>query len=148
MIEFDDSRWPLWVVTFRDIPFRAGVERFLANSDLMFERKEPFAWLIHSAHSKSIPHQHRARYAEWIKDNHVQLSKYCVGACFVVPTVIGRLAMRSIFLLQPPPCPHAVMRDVDAGRTWCFGQLEVKGLLGQASVRESTKPLLKPVDPS
>ncbi|OIP42390.1 MAG: hypothetical protein AUK47_04585 [Deltaproteobacteria bacterium CG2_30_63_29] len=137
MIEFDDSHWPLWVVTFRDLPPRSGVERFLANADVIFERQEPFAWLLHSVHTKAIPHQHRARYAEWIKDNHALLSKYCLGAGFVVPTVIGRLAMRSIFLLQPPPCPHAVMREIDAGRTWCLGRLDANGLL-DVSLREET----------
>lgn len=61
--------------------------------------------------------------AAWLEDNRELMETYCVGTVYIIPNIIIRNVLRTIFAFQPQPVPYKVVSNPVDAEEWMEDQL-------------------------
>lgn len=123
-IEFDESRLPLMVVTYRGTASTVEFEAFLDRLGGCLVRGQRYALLFDASSAGAPPALQRRRMAEWTASHRGDLTRLCVGTAFVITSTLIHGALTAILWLQPLPYPHVVVASRREGEAWCRRQLD------------------------
>ena len=127
-IEFDDSRWPLVVVTFRgeitDAEFNAYLKALERNLERCEKSRVKTAILFDTENGGASNAAQRKAQSEWIKKHFQHSAKWCVGYAFAIPSAIVRGMLQAIFWLSPMPSEHIVVKTRAEAELWLSSRLE------------------------
>ena len=116
---FNRSAFPLIVVSFtgeNETPdnFKEYLNGLLKN----YEAKKPFS-LVFDATKASTPNiKYQKLQAMWMKEHDSLVKEYCRCVAYVVPSVLLRGVLKTIFRLQKNPVPFKVFSNLDDAKNW------------------------------
>lgn len=126
-MQFDESRWPVVVMTVDRAMSDAEFDEYLQRlTDAI--RRGPIATVIDS-HGSAVPSfDQQRRQAQWMNDTRELIASKSLGNAFVVRSAPIRFTLSAIFLLAKMPCPYTVVESTEAAIDWCERQLERGGV--------------------
>lgn len=122
-IELDLSQQPVVFTKFDGEQTLEELERYIADMDAVFARKQPYysvTWLKRYARD---PQQIR-RTAAWFKDREQVIRQLCIATSMISTSPALRFALSTLFLIRPMYGPYTVCGSFDEALT--FGQTEFK----------------------
>jgi len=127
-IQFDDTRFPLVVVTFNGTATDAEFSDYLARMSELVSRKQKNVTVFDARSSGVVPAIQRKRQADWIAANRQGLKEYSCGSAFVISSAVVRGALTAILWLQPIPVSHIVLGSVEEAERWAMQRLVTEGV--------------------
>jgi hypothetical protein len=122
-IIFDDSRFPLVVVTFPAEYTADQVAGMLARTVALLRMRQPFV-LITDMRQVGIPSaEHDALVRKMIDQNRDALRRYCLGSVNIIANPILRTMARAMALAIKTPFPVASMASVEESMAWAESKL-------------------------
>jgi hypothetical protein len=118
-IEVDLTQEPVVFTKFDGEQTFVELERYIADMDAVFARKQPYfsvTWLKRYARD---PQQIR-RTAAWFKDREPQIRALCVATTIISTSAALRFALSTLFLIRPMHGPYTVCSTFD--EAMAFGQ--------------------------
>lgn len=122
-IRFDETRFPIVVVTFAGTATDAEFHAYLAAMSRMIRKKQVTATILDASEAGSTPAVQRRLQAEWLKINAELLRVYSAGTAFVITSPLVRGALTAILWVQPMPSPHTVVGTLGQAEAWAKKQL-------------------------
>ncbi len=129
MVRFDDSLWPLLIVTFEGPHTDAQFEEYLERHAGYLRRGEKYVALMDAQNAASPSLPQRKRQADWIRKHEDAIQAQQLGAVFVITSPLIRMALNVIYTMRPPPYPYAVVGDLNAAREWSAETFRKAGLV-------------------
>ncbi|GHN00567.1 hypothetical protein WSM22_20560 [Cytophagales bacterium WSM2-2] len=132
-ILFDDSKWPLLIVTHPSEP--ADKEQtliYLEKLNTYFERKEKFIAVFDVSGTKPPTAEHRFMVATWIKAKRDKIKPYLLGTAYVMPGLIQRLVLMTFLKLMDTTEiiePVEVFNSMDRAQAWANERMGATVLL-------------------
>lgn len=131
-ISFDDSLWPLLVVTFPRVLDAHHQERYLARVKTYLARGERYVSVLDTRPLKTMTAEHRQRQADFIKEHEALFRRYSLGAVGIVTSPLVALGARVLIHLKPMPTPYYVASSFPAAVAWAAERLDSAALHGAA----------------
>ncbi|WNG46120.1 hypothetical protein F0U60_19875 [Archangium minus] len=127
MISFDDSLWPLLLVSFEGESSDEEFTYHLQRMDEYLQRQEKYVCIYDATKMKSSPMSHRQLQVEWLQKNDAALRQWMLGTGFVITSPLARLAMTVISTLNKPPCPNTSVATLQQALTWAADRFRDEG---------------------
>ena len=123
-IEIDRSQASLVVVRFLRGPTDDEFRQYLTDYVQVLEAEPRFGAVFAAAPAMPMtpPRQVRLQ-ARFMKDYREQIERRVVGIAFSLPIPLMRGVLRAVLMLQPIPCPHAVVGTEAEGVAWVKARL-------------------------
>lgn len=122
-IELSAQRWPLLYIESVGVPADTAFAQFLRDYKRQLDRRAPFAVVLDARKSGNTPASQRNAMTNWMRENSGMLSTYCLGVAFAIDSVLVRMILREMLLVQPMPMPHVVFATVEEAERWCRERL-------------------------
>ena len=126
-IQFDQSRWPLVVVTHHgaatDEEFDAYLVKLKQNLDRAVREKMKTVLIFDATHAGNSSAKQRQKQAAWMKQHEAPSRLHSAGYAFVIPSTIIRGALTAILWLSPMPAPYVVVATLAEAQSWCLKML-------------------------
>ena len=120
--EFDESRWPLVLTTWRGSPSDEEFSSMLSRVDGWLGRGQRFGLLIDARGGGGFSPEQRREVIAHMKRNSERTARLLIQA-----TVIDNLVQRTLFygmnLLFPNPFPSKVFAELEPARAWLLERL-------------------------
>jgi hypothetical protein len=129
VVSFDDSLWPLLVVTFTGTTSDQEFEAYLEKMSAYLQRGDKYVCIYDSTEMKDSPMVHRQRQLEWLKANDALLRQRMIGTGFIIVSPMIRLAMSVINQLNKPPCPSNAVGNMKAALEWAAERFRAENLM-------------------
>jgi hypothetical protein len=129
--QFDRSRWPVVVVALNGKPADPDVEQYLAELDQLLREDERGVLVVDTSRAELPTPEQRRRIGEWMRAHKAALAARGLGCVFVLPSGLFRFVLSSIFLIQRPPMPYAVVATLDEALAWARAQIRTVGARGR-----------------
>jgi hypothetical protein len=123
-IEIDRSQNLLVVVRFNRGPTDDEFRQYLADYTLVLE-KEPRlgAVFVTTPDMPMTPPRHVRLQAQFMKQYRELIEQRVIGIAFSLPSPLMRGVLRGVLMIQPIPCPHAVVGTEAEGVAWVKARL-------------------------
>jgi hypothetical protein len=123
-VEIDRSQRLLVIVRFHRGPTDREFEQYLSDYRAVLESDRRFGAVYVTAPSMPLtpPRQVRLQ-AGFMKEHRTLMEQRVVGVAFALPSPLMRGVLRGILMLQPMPCPHAVVTTEAEGVSWVRARL-------------------------
>ena len=125
---FDDSRFPLVVVTFSGSLGDDDFEAYLARMSGLLARRSKNVTLLDARAADSPSARQRAKQADWLKANRETLQQYSLGTVFVISSAMVRGALTAILWMSPMPAGHTVVGTLEEGEHWAYERMVAAGV--------------------
>jgi hypothetical protein len=128
---FDETAWPLIVVTCPDYVADGTVASLVAFFEGTFERKERFALVIDTLLVKGVPGAGwRKDITAWSRDARTQENekKYNAGSAIVLSSGLVRGIFVALGWMWKPASPITTAATLREGVDWCCEQLSRGGV--------------------
>lgn len=126
---FDSSRWPLVKVTFAaHEPSMAEFDEYLNKMQSIYENTTPFVLVLDAAKSKYLSSELRIKQGNWLKKNDKLIKDNCLGMAYYIPSMMVRIILNGIFLIQKPACPYVITSTLQEAEAWARKQQELVSL--------------------
>jgi hypothetical protein len=122
-IELDLSQPPVVFTQFDGEQTIEELERFIADMEAVFERRQPYfsvTWMKRYARST----EQLRRTAKWLKDREPVIRELCVATTIIATSSAFRFALSALFLIRPMYGPYTVCGSFD--EAMAFGQAEFR----------------------
>ena len=136
VIEVSLQHWPIVMSMFTGPPSIKDVKHYLARADNGLARKEPFTLILDGMKINSLGAQQRKLFGDWLRTRKEDLEKYCLGQSYIMQSIIQRMILRSVFMIQKPPMPYEISPSIDASLAWCIGQFDGANVYLSDAIRE------------
>jgi hypothetical protein len=128
-ITCDEGQRPLVTIAFEGAVSDEVFEtQYLSLLQRLVRRDEKRVILFDSRKSGTASAKQRQLQAQWMRNNKAQTKANTLGCVFVLDSVFSRGALTAILWLQPMPCPHAVVSNMDAALEKASQWLAAEGL--------------------
>ena len=121
-ILFDESRFPLVIATFREVPTSEEFETFVARLDALLARGR-HACILDATQAGPLPAVLRRRQAEWNAQRTLIVIRRSAGVAIVVTNPLVRGTVTAINWLHPPPYPLKLVATRAEAEAWCVERL-------------------------
>ena len=128
MLEVDDSRFPLLVMSFSGSFGTNEVAGFEAEMEKQIARQLPYGILISSTKLPMPELNVIRRLGDWTRDNSDDVARYALCTGIHLPSALLRGAISFLNSISPPPSPQRVFRDIDAAEAWVIEHLAGAGV--------------------
>ncbi len=126
-IQFDQSRWPLVVVTHHGAPtdeeFDAYLLKLKENLDRAVRERMKTVLIFDATHASGSSAKQRQKQAAWMKQHEAPSRLHSAGYAFVIPSTVVRGALTAILWLSPMPAPYVVVATLGEAESFCFKML-------------------------
>lgn len=113
---------------------------FLAATGELLERRraarQRFVLILDLSRAGPLNSLQRRRQVDWLSKYRPILEEISVGMAFVIPSLILRGVLTSMFWLVPPPTTHIIVVDLDQAIRWALDRATVDGLSVPAEVSD------------
>jgi hypothetical protein len=116
--EYDDSQWPITILTAIDEASSDEVIRYLEIQDKVLERKQPHVLIWDARQAKMLEPMQRKRLSTWILENKVALGEYRIGFAFVSSSLVIRGFLKAVHWVTAPPFPTKLFKELEDALTW------------------------------
>ncbi len=62
--------------------------------------------------------------AQWFKDNELMIQTFCAGTAYMIPNVLLRNVLQTIFKYQQQPVDYLVCKTIEEAKIWTFDKLK------------------------
>lgn len=107
-----------------DIETEDQLEAFLEELSDFYASNKQIVVIYYLGALKSMPSKVRIQLGHWIKENNELVKSSVLGTCYVIPNIISRLMINSIFLVQKPSWNHKVTPNEEEAIKWAKTILE------------------------
>ena len=118
MLEVDDSRFPLVVMTNRDEFTADDALKYEDTLDALYARDERFALVFLSVGVKMPEARILRRLSVWMRERRRERRTLEVATAVYLSSTFIRGALRFINQLAPPPSPQEVFDSQEAAMSW------------------------------
>ncbi len=132
---------PLVVGRLDGKPTVAEANGFREGMETILDRSERFGQLLDLRYWIPEDPEQRKQHSEWTNLNRDRIKALSVGAVFVVPSIMARMALNFIFFFSPMPAEHKVCKSFPDAVEWLEGQFKVAGLELSEGARTYLKEL-------
>lgn len=133
VIEFDQSRLPLAVITYRGLAPMVEFEAFITRVDGWLRNRQTYVLVFDVSRADVPTALQRRRLAEWTALRGQDLARFCLGTSFVITSPLIHGAFTAVLWLQPLPYPHEVVASRKEGEVWCRKQLDARRLSARSA---------------
>ena len=106
-------------VTFSDKePTMAEFEEYLEASLKVMLTDKDFVVISDISKMKYLKSEFRIRQGNFFKKHEKKIAEVCLGSAYVVPSVIGRMILNGVFLINKPATPSAVVSSLAEAEKW------------------------------
>jgi hypothetical protein len=120
---FDETRWPLLVVTIRGRGSDAEFAAFLSHFSRLLQRGQACAFVL-DARLAENPSAHQLHMqGRWLAHHREAIQALGRGGAFVFSSPLLRLAFSALLRIQPMPVPHMVSASMDEALAWATQRL-------------------------
>lgn len=121
-IQFDQSRWPLVVVTHHgevsDEQFDEYLGKLKDNLDRAIRERMKTVIIFDATNATGSSAKQRQKQAAWMKQYEAPSRLHSAGYAFVIPSTIVRGALTAILWLSPMPAPYVVVATLAEAEAW------------------------------
>ncbi len=111
-------------VTFSDKePTMAEFEEYLEASLKVMLTDKDFVVISDISKMKYLKSEFRIRQGNFFKKHEKKIAEVCLGSAYVVPSVIGRMILNGVFLINKPATPSAVVSSLAEAEKWTSERL-------------------------
>lgn len=125
-IQIRENGWPVLYVEVLGVPTDVAFAQFLRNYKTYLDRPEQYAVVFDARKAGNTPPSQRKAMAQWIEANRERFSQRVKGVAFVIDTLLVRMMLRGILMLQPMPSPHTVVEKPEEATAWCRERLAAR----------------------
>jgi hypothetical protein len=133
-IELDVTQPPLVFTKFDGEQTLDHLERYIADMEAVFARRQPYfsvTWLKRYARS---PEQVK-RTAKWFKDRELVMRELCLASAIISASAAFRFALSAVFLIKPMNGPYTVCGSFADAMSFGRGELRKRGLRLAETIR-------------
>ena len=133
-IEIDYSQQPIVFTKFDGEQTLDELERFIADMDVVFARRQPYysvTWLKKYARDP----QQIKRTAAWFKDREKPIRELCIASAIISTSAALRFALSTLFLIRPIREPYSVCATFDEAMSFGQQAFSKRGLRLSPSIR-------------
>ena len=123
---FDETKWPLLIVTAPDEPDDGAFTGYLMRLSAILARKQHYVVILDATHAVNLTTEHRLQMAAWLKQNREALSHYCQGAAFVIENKFVKGLLSAILLFAPMPYANKVTGTIAEAVAWSQTRMVLK----------------------
>jgi hypothetical protein len=128
-VTVDVALWPLVIVTFRDSPTDAALERMFQVYEECYRRAEPFHIINDGIRVRSAPAPRQRQLIAARAREHEPMSRaWVIGSVTVVPNALLRGIVTAITWLAPPVYPLSVRATMEEALDIAFERLTARGI--------------------
>jgi hypothetical protein len=141
-IEIDYSQQPIVFTKFDGEQTLDELERFIADMDVVFARRQPYysvTWLKKYARDP----QQIKRTAAWFKDREKPIRELCIASAIISTSAALRFALSTLFLIRPINDPYTVCATFDEAMTFGQTHFQKRGLRLSPAIRNPWPDLVK-----
>ena len=137
-MKFDDSPWPLVVITLPPILAPDTIEAMRAHAEAAFRRGQRYATVVDATPVQRAPDaRFRQQLAEMMNEPawRAASARYVVASGVAVTSAVVRAAGTAIGWLHGNPHPVHYTPDLPSAVDWCVARLEDAGVEGNLGMR-------------
>ena len=143
-IRFEDTRWPLAVITFEGEPSDADFDGYLATLARYIGRADRerirYGCVLDATTVTGLSASQRKRMGDWMRTHAVETERACAGIAFVISSGVVRGLLTAIFWLAPMPTAHTVVATRAEAERWVLGRVSDSQGAGDHSDAVGTPP--------
>lgn len=99
-------------------------ELYLNEIKQLYDNKDKIA-LIFDATNAAFPSvKYQKLQAQWFKDNETIIKTYCAGTAYIIPNILLRNVLQTIFKYYEQPVEYMVCKTVEEAKIWTFEKLK------------------------
>lgn len=111
-------------VTFSDKePTMAEFEQYLEESLQVMLTGKDFVVISDISKMKYLSSEFRIKQGNFFKKHEKKIAEVCLGTAYIVPSVIGRIILNGVFLINKPATPSAVVSTLAEAEKWTSEKL-------------------------
>jgi hypothetical protein len=96
----------------------AEFEEYLEASLKVMLTDKDFVVISDISKMKYLKSEFRIRQGNFFKKHEKKIAEVCLGTAYIVPSVIGRMILNGIFLINKPATPSAVVSSLAEAEKW------------------------------
>lgn len=125
-VSFDESRWPILVVTFEGNHSDQTTERFMRAMEGYYGRRQPFIMIV-VIESYGREDRHLiAPVARWYREHTEAFEEFGLGLALVPPSETFRFLLSTFMAIAPIPDHYTVVKTREEALAWAQERLERK----------------------
>ncbi|GCC50263.1 hypothetical protein SanaruYs_04780 [Chryseotalea sanaruensis] len=111
--EVDDSKFPIVVTTLTDIQLTNELfGEYLEYMDSWLNGGKPFVDIHVLSEGKYMSSEYRIELNNFLKKRSEIVKKMKTGLIMVNSSMVMSMMLKGVFLFNPPPCPHTVVKTL------------------------------------
>lgn len=116
--EFDESTWPIPVVTGTGDATSEDVDEYLQIQTELLKKEEPHALIFDVRNVGHMKAADRSLIGQWLKQHAASLRMYRRGFAYVTESMATRGLLTAILWVSPPPYPYKIFSNMEEARAW------------------------------
>jgi hypothetical protein len=129
----DDSLWPLLITRISGEMSNQELDDSLACSTRSMARGQPHVLVVDLSQAVGMSPEQRKRLDQWSREHDEAMQRTAVGAAYITPTAVVRLALSVLLHVRRPSYPYVIVAREQQALEWAIKRLEDVGLHAPAS---------------
>ncbi len=125
---FDDSHWPLLINRLEGQASNREFDDYLVQAAGFMGRGQAHVMVVDLSRAVNPPAEQRQRLEEWSRRHEQLMLRTVLGAAYITPAAVIRLALSVILYLRRPAYPYVIVSREDEALAWALKRLEDVGL--------------------
>ncbi len=125
---FDDSHWPLLINRLAGEASNQEFEDYLARATRSMDRRQPHVLVVDLSQAAGLSPEQRKRLEQWSQQHDEAMRHTVVGAAYITPTAVVRLALSVLLYVRRPSYPYVIVSREEQAFAWAIHRLEEAGL--------------------
>ncbi len=122
--EIDRSEFPIVKVVFTGETAQAdNFPIYLEEVRQSYDSKSPLAIIFDASNAVFPGIAYQKMQAKWLKENQQLMKDFCKGTAYIIPNIIIRNVLQTIFAFQTQPAPYLVCSTYQEAEVWAKKQL-------------------------
>ncbi len=118
MLAREERRGPLVIHVFDGAWTDEQFAGYLRLLDDNLKQEQKYLVICDATTSGALDAKQAKMMARWVKANHQQLQRFCMGSVFVLPSAFMRGVLRALLAFQDLPYPYVVRHSLDEAIEW------------------------------
>jgi hypothetical protein len=127
VIEIDEGRWPLIVITYSGRITASELSESFATYDRVLAAEKPYVALVLVRDMQPWESSTIRRQVQRLKEKAPRLRRFNRGLALVLPSLWLKGLFRAVMWLEPMPQPYAVCSTVEEAMVWVGERLRSLG---------------------
>ncbi len=133
-ISVDVSQFPLVRIQLKPFqPTKETMDSYMVHLDALHSQPNPFVILMEFPQKLTVlKAEHRIRIGNWMKENEEKV-RTCKATAFVMPSIVYKVVMQGVFLIQPPFTDYKVVDKIEKAEEWLHEKMKEENILFPAT---------------